>query len=268
MMTRIVHLVRQGFPEHAELDTAVSRAILLRVAANELGETFRIHHPGPVVAFGRRDAIDAHFPEAVGAARREGFDAVERLAGGRAAVFHHGTLAFAWATPQTGPRLGITARFELVAGLMRDSLRALGADARVGEVPGEYCPGAHSVNLDGRRKVMGVGQRLVSHGAHVGGVVVVLGGAEIRRVLIPVYRALRLDWDPETAGDIETAIPGVTLDRVEQAILEQLSTQVELVDTDLDEATLALAKHLAPQHRPGAHSGGARLSASTTPEKA
>ena len=42
-------------------------------------------------------------------------------------------------------------RFEEVAGLIADALRALGVDARVGEVPGEYCPGAYSVNARRRR---------------------------------------------------------------------------------------------------------------------
>ena len=40
------------------------------------------------------------------------------------------------------------------------ALQRLGLDARLGELAGEYCPGEFSVNLAGRSKVMGVGQRV------------------------------------------------------------------------------------------------------------
>ncbi len=88
---------------------------------------------------------------------RLGFAAVERLAGGRAAVFHEGTLAFAWAVPERTPRLGIRARFEELSSFVETALRSLGVDARVGEVPGEYCPGPYSVSARGERKLMGSG---------------------------------------------------------------------------------------------------------------
>ena len=63
---------------------------------------------------------------------------------------------------------------------MEDSFRRLGVDARVGEIPGEYCPGAYSVNARGVKKLMGVGQRLVPSAAHVGGVVVVNGANRVQ----------------------------------------------------------------------------------------
>ena len=56
---------------------------------------------------------------------------------------------------------------------MRTALCSLGVDARIGEVAGEYCPGKYSVNARGATKIMGVGQRLARHAAHVGGVIVV-----------------------------------------------------------------------------------------------
>ena len=90
------------------------------------------------------------------------------------------------------------------------ALARLGVDARVGEVPGEYCPGAFSVNARGRTKLAGVGQRLISGAAHLGGVVVVRDSAGVRDVLIPVYEALGLEWDPETTGSVEDEVPGVT----------------------------------------------------------
>ena len=77
---------------------------MLRVAAGELPETLRLARPGAIVAFGKRDVVSPGYADAVQAARAGGFEAIERLAGGRAAVFHEGTIAFAHAIPDADPR--------------------------------------------------------------------------------------------------------------------------------------------------------------------
>src|ERR687898_1645308 len=92
-----VRLVRASFPDRPALGTAVSRAILLRVAKGELPPTIRLHRPGSVVAFGRQDVASPGYRSGVASARAAGFEASERLAGGRAALFHPGTLAFSHA---------------------------------------------------------------------------------------------------------------------------------------------------------------------------
>ena len=249
-MTRI-HVIRGGFPQPDEMDTAVSHAALRLVARGEIPETLRLHRPAAVVAFGPRDRVATGFGPAVTAARALGFGAIERLAGGRAAVFHQGTLAFSWAIPDPSPRQGIRPRFEEIAGIMAEAFRSLGVDARVGEVPGEYCPGEHSVNARGKAKLMGVGQRVVADAAHVGGVVVVTGGDRVREVLLPVYEALQLEWDPATVGSLEVEVPGTTWEKVEAAILEAFASRYELEDGDLTEETLALARELVPRHAVG-----------------
>ena len=244
-------MVREGRPEPAELDTAISRATLDGVAAGRLPETLRVHRPGRVVAFGPRDRVEQGFPRAVAAARERGFGAVERLAGGRAAVFHQGTLAFSWAIPDPSPRDGIRRRFDEVADIMVGALRALGVDARVGEIPGEYCPGEHSVNAGGRTKLIGVGQRVVAGAAHVGGVVVVDDADTVRDVLLPVYEALDLAWDPATVGAVDLEVPGVTWDQVEGAVLTAFGGRFDLDEGRLESETLALAQDLAPRHLVG-----------------
>src|SRR5262245_56679421 len=90
-----LRLIRHSFPNQPELSTAISRTILTRVAAGGLPPTVRIHRPGREVAFGRQDLANAGYEAAAEAARATGFAAVERLAGGRAAVFHEGTIAIA-----------------------------------------------------------------------------------------------------------------------------------------------------------------------------
>jgi hypothetical protein len=136
-----------------------------------------------------------------------------------------------------------------MAGLLAAALAALGIDARVGEVPGEYCPGAWSVNARGRTKLVGIGQRLIAGGAHRGAVIVVGGSERIRQVLVPVYDALGLAWDPATAGSVEDEVGEVGLDAVEQAILSELAGRYRLSERGLDAVTLELAARLEPDHQ-------------------
>lgn len=219
---RTLQLLPDSVPGAPALDTAVSRALLDAVAAGAQPETLRLYQPDDVLAFSGLDAGSPGFAAAVAAARAAGFAPALRLAGGRAAVFHTETLAFAWAIPNPELRGGIGERFDDAAAWIAAALRRLGVDARVGEVPGEYCPGAHSVNAGGRRKLMGVGQRVVRGAAHVGGVLVVRASERVRAVLEPVYRALELPFDPATAGAVDDDLPGVTRADVADALLAEL----------------------------------------------
>lgn len=234
-----LRVLSDSFPDDPALDTAVSEATMRRVAAGELPETLRLARPARVVAFAKRDALSDGYPEAVAAARAAGFGSVLRLAGGRAAVFHEGTLELAHAVADPDPRPGIHVRFEATAELVARALARLGVDARVGEVPGEYCPGRWSVNAGGVRKLAGIGQRVISGGAHVGTVMVVNDAAAVRAVLEPVYAALGLDWDPATVGAV-----GRPWEDVREAVLAEFSERYELVEDALDAETLALARAL------------------------
>ena len=131
-----------------------------------------------------------------------------------------------------------------------DAFERLGIDARIGELPGEYCPGKWSVNVGGRVKVMGVGQRLVRGAAHVGGVVVVDDGERIRDVLIPVYRALQLDWDPRTTGALADRAPGLDNEKVSSAIIAAMSRHFELVRGEVPTSVMEEANGLIGEHLP------------------
>lgn len=243
-----VFLIRDSRP--GAMDVAISHAILAAVSRGEMGATLRLHVPGAVVAFGRADRVTPGYHLAVRAAEAHGFEAVERLAGGRAAVFHEKTIAFSLALPDPEPKTGIQERFEMISSLMADAFDALGIDARVGELPGEYCPGRWSVNVAGKVKVMGVGQRLVRKAAHIGGVVVVDEGQRIRDVLIPVYRALGLDWDPRTAGSLADRSPGITMPLVTNSIEDQFRRRFPLVERSLAPEVLERARELVHEHLP------------------
>jgi len=246
--TCLVRLIHDSFADAPALDAAVSRALLVRVAAGELPETLRLQRSGAAVAFGKLDTVRPGYANAVRAARERGFEPVLRLGGGRAAVYHERTVVTAHARPDRDPRRGIRARFEQEADLVASALRALGVDARIGEVPGEYCPGGFSVNARGRVKLAGLGQRVIAGGAHVGAVIVVDGADRVRAALLPVYGALGVEWDPATAGAVSEEVPGVTVDDVLDAVQTAYAERCELVESRLDGGTLALAERLAPEH--------------------
>ncbi len=183
------------------------------------------------------------------------------MAGGRAAVFHEGTIAFSRATREPNPRAGTRERFAAMAETIAAALRRLGIDARVGEVPGEYCPGEWSINWAGRQKLAGIGQRVVAGGAHVGGVLVFAGEDQIREVLDPVYTALGLEWDPATAGSVAGALGAPAGVRsatttpswppeLVAALRAELARDFELREATLDPETLRIAEELRSSHAP------------------
>jgi octanoyl-[GcvH]:protein N-octanoyltransferase len=253
---RPLRVLHDCFPDDPALDAAVSRAVMHRVAQGALPETLRLARPAAAVAFAKRDALSPGYGRALAAARASGFGAILRLAGGRAAVFHEGTLELAHAVPDADPKPGIHDRFEATATLIARALSTVGVDARVGEVPGEYCPGRWSVNAAGARKLAGTGQRVVAGGSHTGAVIVVHGAERVRDVLARVYGALELEWDPGTAGAVEDelgdgrpASGGSLWEAVRDALLAEYATRFELVTGQLDDETLALARRLAAEHR-------------------
>jgi octanoyl-[GcvH]:protein N-octanoyltransferase len=244
-----VPLYADAFPERPALEEALSHALLDRTGLGALPEAMRLAVPGALVSFGRLDALAPGFPAAVAAARERGYAAVHRLVGGRAAVFNGTTVLFAHVAADPEPARGTHDRFRAVSGLVTDALRALGvADPRVGEVPGEYCPGAFSVNAGGRLKLAGIAQRVTQRASCTQGVLVVTGAAEVRAVLEPVYAALGLDWDPATTGAVEDVAPGVTAADAVEALRAAFATRHDLVPAELDAATRARADALAPAH--------------------
>lgn len=257
-------LIDASFAGRGALGTGVSAAILRRVARGDLPATMRVHRTGRILAFGRIDRLARGYPRALAVARDHGYEPIERMAGGRAAVFHEGTIAFSRATPQRSMAAGTTERFAEMAETIAGALRRLGIDARVGEVEGEYCPGEWSVNAGGRIKIAGIGQRMIAGGAHVGGVLAVRGAAEINRVLSPVYTALELPWRAEATGSValalgaEDSLPANPddddrlLERVRDALRAELASRYSLREATLDPETMRIASGFREFHLPSA----------------
>ena len=240
-----MRLLRDSFPDRPALDIALSHALLARVARGELEPTVRLYRPGPTLAFGRLDTLRAGFAEAGAAARDAGFAPMVRLAGGHAAAYHEASLIYEEITAENDMTAGLHDRFRDGAELLGGAIASFGIDARVGEIPGEYCPGAYTVSAAGRIKLVGTAQRVVRGGALVSAFVIVGGGDRLRAVLFDVYRALELAWDPATAGALDDAAPGVPVAAVEEAILGDR----ELTPAHVDDRTLALAREFEPRHR-------------------
>lgn len=243
-------LLRDGFPDRPEIGPALSRVLLEQVSAGERPATIRLSRPGRVVAFGRRDVVAPGYMDAVVAASGRGFPGMERISGGRAAAFTEGALSLTMTIPDADPTVRTEDRFRIWSGLLRQSFADLGVDARIGAVPGEYCPGEYSVNSAGRIKLAGAGQRMIRGAAHVGFVILVNNSALARDVLGPVYSALNLDYDGNAVGSLEDVLPGVTLDETEEVILKRLNQHLDhlavtLEPVALDSATLIEAENRA-----------------------
>jgi len=186
-----------------------------------------ISRPRPTAAFSRRDTLAAGYPQAVETARRHRFEPVVRPAGGHLAAYHEGALLLDVVARHPSPAAEVDRRFGAFADAVASALRTLGADARVGPVAGEYCPGRFSVNVGGRQKVAGTAQRLTGGSFLLTAVVVVSDPEPIRAVLSATYPQLGLAWDPTTVGCLQD-VDRVSTDEVQAALLDALAELLPL----------------------------------------
>lgn len=227
--------------EHPEVELATSRRLLSLAPRFAEGEVaLRLHRPSPTMAFGRRDTLLPGYPGAVGSARVFGFAAVTRAVGGRAAAYHRHSIVMELVGGTARPHHGTRDRFIEHAEVIRAVLVDLGVDARVGEIPGEYCPGEFSVNARGEIKLMGAAQRVTREAWLLSAVIQVDDRQSLLDVTTEVYRDLGLEWEPATLGTIADEVRGVDADDVADAILAAYSTCEPLVTMSLDEVERGL----------------------------
>lgn len=207
-----------GGPAH---DVALG-PLLLRHGPDWFGgarDILRVHSPAPTAAFSRRDTLRPGYAAAAEAVRAAGFTPVVRPQGGSLAAYHAGSVVIDHVHRTPDATGGTAERFRRFAALHAAALAGLGADARIGAVPGEYCPGEYSINLGGTVKVVGSAQRVTRDGWLFSTIVQVTGAAALRGPLSAAYAALGYDFDPATVGTLADGVPGVTVAAVTAALL-------------------------------------------------
>jgi lipoate-protein ligase A len=234
-------LLRDAFPERPVLDMALSHALLQRVADRTRPATARVYEPGKTVAFSKLDSHAPSFAAACEAARAHGYEPVIRLGGGHAAAYGPGCLIHEEIVPHRSTLEGLGERYAHESRLVEQALLGHGVRVTAGQLDGEYCAGAHSLHAGGV-KVAGIAQRVIKGAALVSTVVLVDAGPSLRAVLVDVYRALGIDWRPETAGSLAdiTAAPALP------ALAKALGSATP---GELDGADLELAERLVAEHR-------------------
>ncbi|WP_313813416.1 lipoyl protein ligase domain-containing protein [Glutamicibacter sp.] len=217
-----------------DLDRGIS--LLREVQAGSRGPLLRFYRPDPTLAFGQRDVRLPGFEAASRAAVENGFAPLVRKAGGRAAAYHRGTLIVDHIEPQSEAVMGHQARFEIFAKLYADAFRRVGVQAEVGPIPGEYCPGDHSVHgvptaasaITHPVKLVGTAQRVISGAWLFSSVFVVENSIPLRKVLDDVYQAMEVPMEPATVGAGDDLVPGLNTESFIDALLEEYQQHIQI----------------------------------------
>lgn len=205
-------------------DLAMGEAMLRAAAQGRFEHAVRLYRPrAPMAVFGRRDVRLPGFDAARSLAREAGFTPAVRVTGGRAVAYTSRALVLDVVGRLTGADNDPIGRFERYGGSLVTALGSLGIPAALGAVPGEYCPGVHSVNVRGSAKLVGTAQRVI-RGAWLFSTLIILGDADrLRPALRDVYAALGQPFDPASVGSLDEEVPGITVEAVEAAILTMLA---------------------------------------------
>ncbi|OMH36889.1 lipoate--protein ligase family protein [Tersicoccus sp. Bi-70] len=214
------------FTEHLEVvvqDTTfgaaqdLDYALRLLAAAREgaVAPTVRIYRPRPTAAFGQRDVRLSGYAAATSRCREAGYTPVVRRSGGRVAVYDEGAVIIDHVQPHPDPIVGSQDRYQEFSAVIADALERAGVRTGIGELPGEYCAGEHSVfGTDGvhRAKLVGVAQRVIAGAWLISAVVSVEDTASLRTLITDVYDDLELPLDPGTIGAATDFSPALTPD--------------------------------------------------------
>lgn len=222
----VVILDDQPLPRGPDDDAVLGPLLLLR-GMGRAQEVIRVHRPEPTAAFSRRDSNRPGFARAAESCRAAGFVPVIRPQGGQLAAYHRGTVVIDHVVRTANATAGLKDRFEHFARLHAEVLSAFGLDLRIGELPGEYCPGEFSINAAGVTKIVGSAQRITRDGWLFSTIIQVTGSAPIRNVLTTAYEEIGYELDPSTIGSIEDYRSGVTAEAVEAALIGAYSADVD-----------------------------------------
>lgn len=233
------------------VDLAMAEAMLRTVAEGSAEQLLRLYRPrGPMAVFGRRDARLPTFGMAAEVARGAGFQPAVRVTGGKAVAYTSNALVLDVVKRRAADGVDDPiARFQTYGAQLVAAFAAMGIEAQLGAVPGEYCPGAHSINVRGAAKLVGTSQRVV-RGAWLFSALIVLDDRErVSQVLADIYAALGEPFDPASVGSVADEAPGLALEEVERIILAGVAergAERRAIDPELLDRARALAARVAP----------------------
>lgn len=170
----------------------------------------RFVRPRPTAAFSPQDTTHPNYKDVQNQVLANGFAPVERGTGGRLAIFDENALVISILAPHPDPREHIIERYGILADAFAVALKTFRIDARVGELPDEYCPGRFSLNVDGRLKIAGISQRISRQSLQIDTLLSVFRSSLASLALAEAYAGLGLPFDPDTYGALKDVQP--TLD--------------------------------------------------------
>ena len=174
----------------------------------------RFRRPKPTAAFSPQDTTHPDYERIKQQARENGFEPIERGTGGRLTMFDQHALAVTLIWPHAEPHAHTMRRYEIFSGMIVRALMKLGVDARVGELPNEYCPGKFSINAGGQVKLVGIAQRMNRRCVQMGAIIAVERSNKACAAIVEAYAAMGLPFDPGTYGAIKDVLPSKSYNEV------------------------------------------------------
>lgn len=200
----------------------------------------------PTVAFTARDLRSPGIERATAIARAHGFAAGTRSPGGKMVAYDSGAVVVDHLAATSASNPSGSALFSAHATHHARVLGSLGSlDTRVGEVPGEYCPGEYSVNVGGVVKVLGSAQRIVRQGSLFSTVIQVELSTAVREVITEVSAALGYELRESSLGGLAEFSPGLTAAEVREVLRDDYRHRLGLIDAAVPRAALCQAQAAA-----------------------
>lgn len=189
----------------------------------------RFRRPRPTAAFSPQDTTHPDYEHIKQQARAKGFEPIERGTGGRLTMFDEHALAITIISPHTDPHRHTIKRYEIFAGVIVSALIKVGIDARIGELPNEYCPGKFSINAGGRVKLVGIAQRMNRRCIQMGAIIAVERSEKACAAIADAYETMGLGFNAATYGAITELEPRVTYHDARDALLVSLRPALQMV---------------------------------------
>ncbi|WP_096390365.1 lipoate--protein ligase family protein [Halopenitus persicus] len=224
-----MNVVRGGF-DVVDRDARATAILLDRCAASG-DSVVRVWRPPKHVAFGRRDTTREGYADVREHVSDAGYAVHERAVGGRAVVHTGTTVSIAWIAPADDARFAIPERYDRLRSWIRGAFRGTRAELSEGEPPHSWCPGDHSLMIDG--KVCGIAQRVTTDCALTAAIVIVQDVDEIARLSSRIYDGLDLPFDPATVDGVREHDARLST----EAVINQIGSEIRHSDDRVEHIT-------------------------------